>query len=360
MDHFKTYRTWHAYLKQIQPDRCPSRLQNMALLIVGLFHARRIHASAIVRKWPLHAKVVSLTRRLSRFLANPGVDVRAWYRPVAQQVLAGLAAGGEIRLILDGSKVGFEHQLLMVAVAFRGRALPLAWCWVKGTRGHSSARTQLALLSYVRGLLPPTARVLVVGDTEFGSVTVMRQLVAWHWFFALRQKGSHLVKVAHARTWRACADWAPHPGAHAWLPQARLTQKWSYHTNLLAYWAPGEKEPWLLATNLPSPRATLQAYARRMWIEELFGDLKQHGFDLEATHLRHFLRLSRLTLAVCLLYVWLVLTGRRVIKSGLRHLVDRRERRDLSLFRIGWDFMERRLALQRPVTVSLTMPVSGS
>lgn len=76
--------------------------------------------------------------------------------------------------------------------------------------------------------------------------------------------------------------------------------------------------------------------------EETFGDLKGHGFDLEATHLRHFLRLSRLTLAVCYLYVWLVTLGSQVIKSGQRHLVDRRERRDLSLFRIGWDFVESR------------------
>ncbi len=46
---------------------------------------------------------------------------------------------------------------------------------------------------------------------------------------------------------------------------------------------------------------TLSYYVRRMWIEEMFGDMKKHGFDLESTMLRHFLRLSRLTLAVVLL-----------------------------------------------------------
>lgn len=34
-----------------------------------------------------------------------------------------------------------------------------------------------------------------------------------------------------------------------------------------------------------------------MWVEELFGDLKGHGFDLEAIHLQDFGRLSRLVLA---------------------------------------------------------------
>jgi hypothetical protein len=69
--------------------------------------------------------------------------------------------------------------------------------------------------------------------------------------------------------------------------------------------------------------------------EEIFGDMKKHGFDLESTHLCHFLRLSRLTLAVVILYVWLVAYGARAIKNGKRHLVDRKDRRDLCIFQIG-------------------------
>ena len=66
-----------------------------------------------------------------------------------------------------------------------------------------------------------------------------------------------------------------------------------------------------------------------MWVEEMFGDLKKPGFDLESTMLRHFLRLSRLTLVVALLYVWLMSIGGRTIRDGLHHVVDRVDRRDL-------------------------------
>ena len=75
-------------------------------------------------------------------------------------------------------------------------------------------------------------------------------------------------------------------------------------------------------------------------------DFKGHGFDLESTHLRNFLRLSRLTLAVVLLYLWLVAYGSKVIKDGLRYLVDRKDRRDLSIFRIGLDMIDRHLTNQ--------------
>jgi hypothetical protein len=78
-----------------------------------------------------------------------------------------------------------------------------------------------------------------------------------------------------------------------------------------------------------------------MWIEEMFGDMKKHGFDLESTMLRHFERLSRLTLAVMLLYVWLISIGTYRIKNGMRKLVDRTDRRDLSIFQIGLRSIER-------------------
>ena len=99
-------------------------------------------------------------------------------------------------------------------------------------------------------------------------------------------------------------------------------------------------------------------------IEEMFGDMKGNGFDLESTHLHSFIRLSRLTLVVTLLYDWLATTGVKSIKAGLRHLVDRKDRRDLSIFQIGWRIINRRLINGLPIPIPLfpdTIPkVSGS
>ena len=266
-------------------------------------------------------------------------DARAWNQPIARGILQRLA-GGMVHLIVDGSKVGFGHQLLMVAVAYRRRTLSLAWTWVRTVRGHSKVSKQIALLSYVRGLLPPHTQVILVGDAEFGEIPLQKQLNMWRWRYALRQKGRYLVKPKGKRMAQRLVS---KPRQRAWLPYCRLTAKHAYHVNLLAFWHIGEKEPWLLATNLDDPQAVLRCYRRRMWIEEMFGDLKGHGVDIESTQLRHFLCLSRLTLAVVLLYFWLVAFGSQTIKSGRRRLVDRNERRDYSIFRIGWNTAERRL-----------------
>jgi hypothetical protein len=138
-------------------------------------------------------------------------------------------------------------------------------------------------------------------------------------------------------------------GQPIWMGNVVLTQTSPHPTHLGLYWQRGEKKPWLLATNLRDPRATLRLYRRRRWIEEMFGDLKKHGFDLEASHLRHFLRLARLTLAGCLLDLGLVAMAEHGVLSRHAHAVDRRDRRDLSLFRLGWDFVERRLARFDPI-----------
>ena len=76
----------------------------------------------------------------------------------------------------------------MVSLAYRHRAIPIAWTWVKQVRGHSSTRQQLALLKYVKGLISKKAAVFLVGDSEFGSISVLKQLDQWRWWYVLRQK----------------------------------------------------------------------------------------------------------------------------------------------------------------------------
>lgn len=348
------YHTWFLRVQDLRPGQRVTQVRNFAWLLIGIHQSRSVCLSRIAGKIPGSAKLVSTTRRLSRLLNNPTIRVREWYEPIARQWLEAQSHQlGEIRLIVDGTKIGFGHQLLIVCLAYRKRAIPIAWTWVNHTKGHSSAWKQLALLAYVRSLIPAGAAVFLVGDCEFGSVAVLRQLDRWYWFYVLRQKADTGVWFNEKKGWQAFSSYLQQPGRSIWLGSGYLTFKQIYRVNLLVHWKVGEKEPWCLATNLPDLSMALRFYARRMWIEEMYGDLKRHGFDLERTMLRHFLRLSRLTLAVAILYVWLVSVGTRTIRAGLRPLVDRAERRDLSIFQIGLRYIERcltnALAFQVPL-----------
>jgi hypothetical protein len=342
------YNTWRKQLHQLTPDNCESRLQNMLWLIVGVFLARSVHLTKVACKLPIRVQKLSLDKRLRRFLNNNAVRVREWYHPVATILLRAASSGGQVHLIIDSSKVSAGHQLLIVGIAYRRRALPVVWTWIRCPKGHSTTRKQIALLSYVRTLIPSDVPVSLVGDCEFGRPLLLDYLDWWRWDYALRQPCNHLTMTKGNPNWHRLDSFALQPGTTIWFGGVLLTRDSAYPTNLVLHWAKGEKEPWYLATNLYEPRAALRLYRRRMWLEEMFGDIKGHGFDLERSRLRHFLRLSRLTLAVCLLYVWLVATGEHVLAASLFSEVDRSDRRDLSIFRLGWDFIERRLALFDP------------
>jgi hypothetical protein len=359
----RLYHTWLQRICELRPHQRITQIRNFVWLMIGIYESRSVTLSKIACKIPGSAQLLSTVKRLSRFLENPAIRVREWYEPMAKQWLQSQAAClGEIRLIVDGTKIGFSHQLLLVSVAYRRRAIPITWTWIPHVKGHSSAYKQLALLNHVRQLLPggigvflpaPVPQVQVVGDCEFGSVEVLKWLDSWHWFYALRQKSDTGLWLASSTEWKPFRSFIQKPGQSFWLGRGYLTAQEIYPVNLLVHWDVGEEEPWCLATNLPDQEITLRGYRRRAWCEEFHGDIKKHGFDLESTLLHSFEKLSRLTLAVAFLYIWLMAVGGQVIHAGHRPLVDRHDRRDLSIFQIGLRFIERRLTNELPVQVSL-------
>src|SRR5712692_1197191 len=242
-------------------------------------------------------------------------------------------------------------KCLLVALAYRGCALPIAWTWVPHKRGHSTMHKQLALLSYVRTWLPEGVKVSLVGDCELGHSRIIQHLREWQWDYARRESGHTLVGLYEGQTWLRLDELLPHAGTLQWFGCVQLTACHAQATHLFACWKRGERTPGLLATNLTRPTAIVRLYARRMWIEELFAHLIGQGFDLESSHLRSFLHLSRLTLAVALLAVWLLAFGAALVQQGLHSQVDRSKRRDLSLFRIAWDYLQQRLAWGDPFDV---------
>lgn len=354
MSAYDLYYTWNPRVQELLPHERITRVRNVTWMLTGLHLSQSVHLSDIARKLPFDAKLTSTTDRFRRLMNNKAFHVRRWYRPIAEDLLARAAVCGTIRLIVDGTKVGAGHQLLMVAVAYRKRTLPIAWTWVRCARGHSPTSKQLALLRYVYTLVPTGASVVVVGDCEFGSIELADQLDVWHWEYVLRKKSDTHVSVSTtAMEWQHFGALVTQRNELVWYDHALVTRKHLHHARLLGYWESGEKEPWLLMTNLSDPHIALKMYRKRMWIEEMFGDFKGHGLDLEKTHLRTVARLSRLVFLVALWYLWLVTRGSQVIKSGHRPLVDRRDRRDLSIFRIGLYFIDRLLAHGRPFAIRL-------
>ena len=76
-------------------------------------------------------------------------------------------------------------------------------------------------------------------------------------------------------------------------------------------------------------------YLKRFRIETFFSDQKSRGFHLHKSHLSDPTRLSRLFIAACLAYIWVVYLGSVCVKEGWVKVIHRSDRCDLSLFQLG-------------------------
>ncbi len=123
------------------------QLTNLSLLTFGLFAAGNCQLPRIAAKLPLLTGAASLTQRLRRLLMNSAIKPAKLYQPVAGFLLA-CFTGGSVRLILDATDLGGRLPVLFVAIAYRGRALPLAWRMLPAP-GCSEFREQKALLTEV-------------------------------------------------------------------------------------------------------------------------------------------------------------------------------------------------------------------
>lgn len=74
-------------------------------------------------------------------------------------------------------------------------------------------------------------------------------------------------------------------------------------------WETTYEEPLYLVTNMVDLEAAIAPYRKRAHIETFFSDQKSRGFHIHKSHLSAPERLTRLLIASCLAYVWLVYLG---------------------------------------------------
>jgi hypothetical protein len=344
----RLYHELHGALKQLRSKGRPELMRTLALLMVGMFESRDVRLSRMAERVPLASQEDSIVQRFRRWLKNPQVDERAIYDPVAVNLLGGLAHI-RLRIQIDRTLVKDRFNTLIVSVYYHKRAIPLVWL-VLSHKGYSTFREQQAILAHLAALLPGGAKVLLLGDREFGVPDFMRTVRGYDWDFCLRVKGSHQLCLPHGQ-WIALYALAPLAHSAYFLTDVFFTATNTFGPLHFALAADATADdPWFIATNCIPSQRTLRDYARRFGCEELFSDLKARGFHLDLSQLRHADRFSRLLLVIALLYVWVLLLARRVCLAGLAHTLTYRPLcRRYSLFQLGRRWLARQLTLDKPL-----------
>lgn len=326
-------------------------LSTLALLVSGLLLGRSAQLWEIAVWIPWDIQLTSGVRRFERWLADPHVEVKALFAPFVLAMQASL--GNEtVYLILDCTQVGPRCRTLLASLAYHETVLPLGWQSIAGKKGHVTGAFQQALLTQLQPSLQAYQHVIVLGDAEYCNQTVITWVQQQHWDFVFHTRERTLVRTTDDPAWQPVAELLASSGICAgqvrhW-EQICFTQEHRLAgLTLTIQWGVSEKQPICLISNLPANAQPHEVYERRFWIETLFGSCKSRGFGLARTHLTIPEQIDRLILAIAVATYMTLGLATHLVLAKQTHRVDRSDRRDLSLFQIGWRWLHRLLAQNR-------------
>ncbi|NET73839.1 MAG: IS4 family transposase [Sphaerospermopsis sp. SIO1G2] len=328
-----------------------AQLTTLSLMVMGLFFGRHVQLWMIALWCPREVQLLSVVRRFERFVADQTVDVFALFEPFVMAMQASL--GNETAyLIIDCTQAGPKCRTLVVGLAYHGTILPLRWVTVKGKKGHLKGDAHRDLLQEVLPYFAHHRRVVVLGDAEFSNEPLISWLQQVNWDFVFRFQSRYHVQLTASSEWQSAQAVYEEKGG-----EAGQTDHWSLYRYTQAHglkgltltvdWGKNEDEPIYLISSLPRNESPHCVYEMRFWIETLFGQQKSRGFALNRTRMTTPAHIDRLMLAVAIASCIALGVGTELFIIKQTKKVDRSDRRDLSLFQLGWRYLFRLLATNR-------------
>ena len=343
-------RNLTAELQRRLPLASKPQVQNLALLTHAMVYSQDCHLANLALALPLTGQRDSLIQRQVRFLSNRRVRRETHYLPLVHALFATWPER-EVNLIMDRTDIRNERSILLLAVAFQHRAIPLTWRLQ--AFGSTNESLQCAVLREIAPYLPPTARINVFGDSEFRAVGLQQYCrdQGWHWHIGVK---SDTRFHCGDGDWQALRTLRVKRGTRRYVHHVTLTQRHALtDVHLLIDWTHAADTPRYVVSDQPTSGRSWRRGRKRFWIEPTFRDWKSAGFDLEASRITQSERWERLLLVVNLATLWLLHLGLWVRHSPYRDQLEAAHRRDYSCFHLARDYVQRAQLCQWPVPVVL-------
>ena len=359
-DNLRRYRAIRQALTQCYPDEpkgnMARHLNTLAGFISGIVGSRSSQLPTIATKIPDGATPESRVKRITRWLKNDEITEEIYFLPYAEILLHCLALETLV-LVMDGSAVGRGCCALMIHVIYKGRALPLAWVVRKCPKGHAPESLHIELVELVKGLIPEGTKVVFLGDGEFDGIDLQKTMNDAGWLYACRTAKSTVATWEGVKFNLNLLGSSIKPGMLIELKEAQFTRDAYGPVMILCCWAKDEADPLYLVSNLSFAEEAIKYYQKRFRIETFFSDQKSRGFNIQKSHIEDPQRMSRLLIASCLAYIWIVYLGSLCKTDGWQSIIHRKSRCDLSLFRLGLQLLEHFLNENLPIPVQFYVTI---
>jgi Transposase DDE domain len=284
------------------------------------------------------AKMSSIERRFSRFIANERIVVPLIWKLFLAQVLLSFR-GQKLHFVLDTTPFQDELTIVYIGLLRHSRVLPLAWAVMpaKTTWEEDQWHIVARLLDQITLHLPETSCTLLA-DRGLSGMPLVKLCRQRGWHYLLRICQEHTVRRWMGgkleKTWKSFGQIILKPG-YRWFGQARVWQEETLDTWVSITWEKDSQEAWILISDEQAGPQRIKEYAWRMRVEATFQDSKSRGWNIEASWIKDRSHLDRLLLVLFLAMWWVSHLAASCIHHGKRERFDRHDRRDKGLFRLG-------------------------
>jgi hypothetical protein len=372
---------WTATIQTHLPHLTQPQATVLALWTLGMVLARSCALTAVsgfLATW-LNRKEQTVRQQLREFCyeatAKRGrtrcaLDVATCFVPLLVWVVT-LWQGTQLALALEATTLGTRLPVLAISVVSRGGAIPVIWPILPATAKHAWRREWLRMLRQVHRAVPRSWTVLGLADRGLYARWLCRRITrrGWHPFLRINTGGTFRpqgqVRGVSLKTL------VPEPGT-TWQGTgiACTGHHRQLHCTLLACWEAGDKDPWVILTDLPPEASAACWYGLRAWIEQGFKITKRAGWQWQRTHMTKPERAARLWLAVAVATLWLLSVGGEAEETSpastvpdVTDLVPTQPRlrratrlRLVSVFRRGWILVLMALLNQAPLPMGRFIP----
>jgi hypothetical protein len=305
-------------LYESMESSCPTIHQNRleALLDVAqaLVHCKNLSLSAMGKCLSGETALKHKIKKVDRLEGNLHLhkELHSLYGGLSTFVFKYLSHDNSIPMIVDLCFVKDDRaiQMLSAEVATKGRTIPIYREIFK--EGELADRAEQFILS-LKECLPRDRTIIIIMDAGFYEKW-FRAIENCGWYWICRTRTGKELKLSENADWISVKDFIPTIGPKTKnYENVLLTKAHQRRCRVITTkrnpagrkqksrrgeptgkvgsdcYRIAAKEPWILATNLPSEyKATniILFYSKRMQIEESFRDVKSHQFGLSGRYIR--------------------------------------------------------------------------
>lgn len=313
--------------------------KTISLIVSGIVQSQSVVPAVIAREMPGDVADKHKIKRVDRYIGNTAIDVR----DISLCLLRAydFQPGQRVLLALDWTKIG-KYQALTTSVVAGGRAVPFHWTIIDQNKTRM-AIAQKWHIEELKSMLPDNVFFVCLFDAGFDDVEFLQAIETFEresLRFVIRSSTQVCLKPGD-QEWIAMYCFKFVRGQTYDWGQVAFTKEHAYKVRVVGVHDPGQKDPWLLLTNLQDKaRDLITMYGRRFETEETYKDFKdvRHGLQLKGQRIKSADRLSRLFAVEVIAYWLMVMAGLHGESLGLHRPMQAnsiKTRRVLALWRVG-------------------------